>query len=72
VVGWPEQMRQAYGGGPKVLNVHAIIDLTGANGDATIKQISGQAAVAAVKTGIEQFSTAQLPVRLQEIQLRGN
>jgi hypothetical protein len=72
-VGYPDQLASKYGGGggPREVNVSLAIDLTGANGDDTIKRITAETSVAAVRAGIEQFASRDLPLRLQEISVRG-
>jgi len=52
-------------GGPQQMHVN--VNLAGANGDATIQRMVMQG----VQAGLAQFSTAVLPGRLNEIQMRG-
>lgn len=74
VVGWPDQMRAAFGGGgAKVINVNLTMDLTGANGDLAIARAAAAAGQAAVQQAAQQLSEydRRLPARLRDVRVRG-
>lgn len=65
----PNDVLRAGGrGGPVTVNMR--IDLTGANGDETIRRIAGSAAAAAARVAVEKANAA-VPARMQQYQQLG-